>query len=79
MVRTLAMIKMHKNFSAIEKGYPREPYIRYSFEWLLNRLKEEVNELEIALKNPDVREAMLECADVSNCVDYIFEKLVKDR
>jgi len=75
-MKTLAMIKMEKNFVAhIEKGYPRQPYKVFSCHELLRRLSEEWFELKEALKNKNCEEAMKECADLSNIVDYIFEKL----
>jgi NTP pyrophosphatase (non-canonical NTP hydrolase) len=85
---TLAMMKMEKNFVAvIEKKYPRRPYEAFDMEFLRMRLIEEVNELNEALKfyieNKRIeamtfgsaQRAKLECADVSNLIDYIFEKL----
>jgi len=75
-MKTLAMIKMEKNFIAhLEKGYPRKPYEYYDLDYLRTRLLEEVNELYKALKSGKVEDAKRECADVSNVVDYIFEKL----
>lgn len=76
-MKTLAMIKMEKNFIAvIEKGYPRFPYIELPIEYLRKRLLQEMNELNETLKKDvDVKNAKLECADVSNIIDYIFEVL----
>ena len=81
-MKTLAMIKMEKNFVAvIEKGYPRKPYKNLSTTYLLGRLKEEVEELSEAIMRMDsedlqsCEEAKKECADVSNIVDYLFERL----
>lgn len=74
--KTLAMIKMEKNFIAhIEKNYPRFPYIEFPLEYLRKRLLQEMNELNEALKNDDVENAKLECGDVSNIIDYVFEVL----
>jgi len=74
--KTLAMIKMEKNFIAqIDKDYPRYPYSKYSVEFLRKRLLEETVELNNALKKGDFQNAKLECGDVSNVIDYIFEKL----
>ena len=70
------MIKMEKNFKAQEKGYPRKPYEYYDLKVLRKKLLEEVIELDNALRKPiDFENAELECGDVSNVVDYIFEKL----
>jgi len=87
-MKTLAMMKMEKNFAAvIEKKYPRRPYEAFNMEFLRVRLIEEINELNETLKfyieNKRIeamtfgsaQRAKLECADVSNLVDYIFEKL----
>ena len=77
-MKTLAMIKMEKNFVAQEKGYPRKPYDNYSLSFLMTRLYEESTELAKAIINKDFENAELECGDVSNIVDYIFEKLVNE-
>lgn len=75
-MKTLAMIKMEKNFIAhIEKGYPRKPYHTASFGSLMKRFYEEAAELANAIRKKDFENAKLECADVSNILDYIFEKL----
>jgi len=73
---TLAMMKMEKNFTAVlEKNYPRYPYERYDVFFLLMRLREELQELERALKEQDFPNAKWECADISNIIDYIFERI----
>jgi NTP pyrophosphatase (non-canonical NTP hydrolase) len=77
------MMKMEKNFIAVlEKRHPRKPYENYSLAELTKWFLEEVNELYEALKNcqdhpssKERKEAKLECADVSNFVDFLFEKL----
>lgn len=75
-MKTLAMMKMEKNFIAhIEKHYPRKPYEQFSTIFLFKRLKDECDELALALKCYNLEGAMEECADVSNVVDYIFERL----
>lgn len=75
-IKSLAMIKMEKNFIAQEKHYPRKPYECYDFVYLLARLREETRELTDAIfVSGDLENAKAECADVSNIVDYIFEKL----
>lgn len=75
-MKTLAMLKMEKNFIAhIEKGYPRKPYAKLSLEYLTNRFVDEGLELIAALEAGDLGAIALECADVSNIVDYIFEKI----
>jgi NTP pyrophosphatase (non-canonical NTP hydrolase) len=78
-IKSLAMLKMEKNFRALEKGYPRQPYKQYSVHWLFQRLMEETKELAVALENSDYQNGMCEFTDVSNIVDYIFEKLSQKR
>ena len=80
--------KREKNFRAQDKSYPRDPE-GFPFKFLLERLREETNELEEALINEtgfeDMRvvnfytgsqaeQVIMECADVSNLVDYIASK-----
>ena len=72
------MIKMEKNFVAQEKGYPRKPYDFYDNGFLFIRLQEEVEELRRALATHDLKEAKKECADISNVIDYLFERLSKE-
>lgn len=76
-IKTLFCIKMEKNFIAQEKGYPRKPYDEYTLMFLMQRLQEEVDELRFAVFTQDFQDARLECADVSNITDYIFEKLAQ--
>ena len=72
------MLKMEKNFVAhIEKHYPRKPYEKITLDYLRLRLLEEVNELNNSLKAKEFENAKLECADVSNIIDYIFECLAR--
>lgn len=78
-IKTLAMLKMEKNFIAQEKGYPRNPYAVFNEEFLLSRINEEFIELIEAIHNKDIHNAKRECADISNLVDYLFERLtIKD-
>ena len=75
-ILTLAMLKMEKNFVGhLIKCYPREPYKHFDETFLLKRIKQEIKELEIALTSPEPHFAMEECADVSNLVDFLFERL----
>jgi len=77
--KTLAMLKMEKNLVAvIDKGYTTKPY-ELDLDYLRMRLLQEVNELNEALKSGQVENAKSECADVSNIVDYIFEKLSNEK
>lgn len=79
-MKTLAMIKMEKNFIAHnEKKYPRQPYKVQTTKHLLGRLEQEVKELKEACAKKDTDAAKLECGDVSNIVDYIFERISSGR
>lgn len=78
-IKSLAMLKMEKNFIALEKGYPRQPYnaSNQSKSFLVYRIEEEMNELKDALAKKDFLIMKEECADISNLVDYLFEKLLE--
>lgn len=79
-IKSLAMLKMEKKFVAhMEKHKPRQPYETLTTCQLLDRLEVEAKELIDAWKNQDINGARLECADVSNIVDYIFERLCNGR
>jgi hypothetical protein len=75
-IRSLAMLKMEKNFIALEKGYPRQPYDdpRQSTGFLISRIEDELTELKQAWANADIQGVKEECADISNIVDYLFEQ-----
>lgn len=75
-MKTLAMLKMEKNFVAVlEKNYPRFPYRKFTIRFLIDRLQEEWDELLNAYAKLDYAEMKKECADLSNLVDYIFEAI----
>jgi len=75
-MKTLAMLKMEKNFIAvIEKKYSRKPYEAFSTRFLVKRLNDELVELINAINEERIQGAKDECADISNLVDYIFERL----
>ena len=77
-MRTLAMIKMEKNFIAvIEKKYPRKPYETFTIGKLIDRLEEEYKELVDAYLETNYSAMLSELADVSNLVDFIFEQVMK--
>ena len=81
-IKTLAMLKMEKNFIAvIEKGYPRQPYNSeiQDVKFLINHIGDEVKELLDAWVSSDLAGMMEECADISNLIDYLFEKLAKGK
>ncbi len=105
--KTLAMLKLEKNFVAVvDKNYPRKPYEEYpiydpkrpikyggrSLIGFVNREKDELDTaIEILKKNianinrveilhrgdivDSILDVMLEVADVSNTLDYLFEGL----
>jgi len=80
-IKSLAMLKMEKNFIALEKGYPRQPYAdpNQSIAFLIGRIHDEFNELLVAFETKDVAKMKEECADISNIVDYLFEKLLGEK
>lgn len=74
--KSLAMRKMEKNFIAhLEKKYPRKPYSKYSMGFFIKRIREETHELEGAILAGDFENALEECGDISNLVDFLFERL----
>ena len=77
-IQSLAMLKMEKNFIALEKGYPRQPYsdCNQPTSFLIDRIHDELKELEEAFGKKDIRTMKEECADISNIVDYLFEQLL---
>lgn len=90
--KTLAMLKMEKNFvGVVEKGYPRKPYLMfpvwkygYTSQTLFEFFVQESNELHSAVvkacmtRDPkDIEEARKEVADVSNCLDFLDEGLLR--
>ena len=80
---SLAFLKREKNFIAvIDKGYPRYPEAEFDYDFLIIRLEEEKTELLDAIRvfqalpaQEHIIDAKKECADISNLVDYIFNKL----
>jgi hypothetical protein len=74
--QTLAAIKMEKNFIAVnQKGKTRYPYKDMTLKQLQKRLHDEVKELDESIEKKDTKNGRLECGDVSNITDYIFEAL----
>lgn len=68
---------MEKNFIAhLEKKYPRKPYTKYSMAFFIKRIREETHELESAILAGNFENAKDECADISNLVDFLFERLM---
>lgn len=77
-IKTLAMLKMEKNFIAYcEKKYPRKPYNTndWTIQFWIHRIEDELAELHDAYWSQNLDIMMEECADISNLVDYLFEKL----
>lgn len=77
-IKTLSMLKMEKNFIAvIEKGYLRQPYLDpyQPLGYLVDRLLDEFIELKLYEANHNSEGMKEELADMSNIIDYIFEKL----
>ena len=69
--------KREKNFKAQDKGYVRDPE-GFPFWFLIKRLRQEVDELEHAIFGGMGNEMTMECADVSNIIDYIQSKSQMD-
>lgn len=79
-IKSLAMLKMEKNFIAVnEKNYPQSPYDVLDTGYLVQRLLEEVQELHEAYCQQDCEAMKKEVADCSNVLDYIFERLCDGR
>jgi chromosomal replication initiation ATPase DnaA len=78
-IKSLSMLKMEKNFIALEKGYPRQPYNapNQPTSFLISRIEDELTELKQAFKKLDIAIMKEECADISNIVDYLFEMLLQ--
>jgi len=74
---SLEFWKREKNFIVhIDKKYVRDPE-GFTFKFLMERLYDEIKELENALLYDDLptsSKIIRECADVSNLVDFIASK-----
>ena len=78
--KTLAMLKMEKNFVAVlEKGYARKPYENFKMEFFKKRLQEEVDEVKDAIKDGNQDRVLSELADVSNIIDFMYEIALANR
>ena len=88
-VKSLSMLKMEKNFvAAMDKGYPRRPYEKWDIVDLHSFVEREMKELkhevitlgkveEFGLFEHDqLIKIMNEIADVSNTLDYLYERLL---
>lgn len=82
-LKSIAMLKMEKNFRAQDKGYVRMPPDNFDMpelhSWVLREMEELVFVMEPDAKTgiidlPHIRE---EIADVSNCLDYLYEKVLR--
>lgn len=79
-IHSLTMLKMEKHFMAIiERGYPYYPYMVNSTSFLIRRAYQELEELQAAYESGDYENTRVECADISNIIDYIFERLSNNR
>lgn len=72
-IKTLNMLKMEKNFIALEKGYPRQPYTHWDLDNLIHHIQLEADELKEAYNRRDFINMNEEIADISNLCDYIHE------
>jgi NTP pyrophosphatase (non-canonical NTP hydrolase) len=91
-IKSLAMIKMEKNFQALEKGYRRQPYTwpiahgQREFTligFVLREMDELVEVVDIWVNSEDRDAVQLanireEIADVSNCLDYLYEAVLRE-
>jgi NTP pyrophosphatase (non-canonical NTP hydrolase) len=75
-IKSLAALKMEKNFIALEKGYYRQPYKYFPIHFWIDKLNEELEEFKIGFNKRDVNNMKEELADLSNVIDYIFELLL---
>lgn len=78
-IKTLSMMKMEKNFIAhIEKGYLRKPYNdkKQPIDFLLDRIEDEFDELNEAFEANNLEVMLEELADMSNIIDYLYEKVL---
>ena len=49
-------------------------------QWIINRIRQETQELETALKNEkSIKEIQLECADISNFAFMLWDNLEDER
>jgi len=80
-IKSLNMLKMEKNFIALEKGYPRQPYndSKQPISFMIHRIEEELEELKGAFNRQNISVMKEECADISNLVDYLFEQLLRSK
>jgi len=67
-------VKREKIREAIKKGYSLTPD-KHSFKFLVDRLQQEVDELDDSIRLGDFKNAVKECADVSNILEFIYKKL----
>ena len=79
VIKSLSMLKMEKNFRAQDKGYVRMPPESFPIYDLYLWVLREMDELTQAMQKPDfdytnIRE---EIADVSNCLDYLYESALR--
>jgi len=74
------MLKMEKNFRAHnDKGYPRQPYEHYNLDFWLYRLAQEFLELKEEIKRKNYEGIRDELADLSNLIDFAFERSFIDQ
>jgi hypothetical protein len=86
-MKTLTGYKMEKILiGVIDKGRSRDPALKFNFRFLVDRIKQETEEIEAALfkiqpaLNPselDFENAMKEVADVSNFCDFLADRILK--
>ncbi len=78
VLKSLNILKMEKNFRAQDKGYVRIPPDNFDIEELFKWVKREMKELDDAISIYDLTNIREEIADVSNCLDYLYEKTLRE-
>jgi hypothetical protein len=76
-IKSLAMMKMEKNFRAQDKGYVRMPPDSNTINELAEWVHREYLELMDAVFDGDCVHIREEIADVANCLDYLYEKVLR--
>jgi len=78
ILKSLNMVKMEKNFRAQDKGYVRMPPDSFDYLELYRWVLREMDELNYAIEIKDFTNIREEIADVSNCLDYLYESALRE-
>ncbi len=77
-IKSLNALKMEKNFRAQDKGYVRSPADDFSDSELFSWVERELVELIESLCSGNTGHIREEIADVSNCLDYLYERVLRN-